>query len=109
LRNDLLGSSFEEEIYLDVSTGSNITENACSIFVINNNWGLSIRVSEEYSEIISWLLALHESKWMHSMAGLTSISIVIAGDIIVGPHGPCSLTDGELMLSLSKSVDSLTW
>jgi hypothetical protein len=109
LSNDLFGGALEEEVDLEACSSGDIAESARAIFVENEDWRLSIGVSEENTHEFLWVGGLDESKWMNTIGLLSTLTIIVRGLLAVSPHGPGTLFKVELTLSLSKTVNSLTW
>jgi len=109
LSNDLFGGALEEEVDIEASSSGDIAESARAIFVKYKDRGLSIGVSKENTHEFFWVLGLYESKWMNSISLLSTLTIIVRGLLTIGPHSPGTLLEVELTLSLSKTVNSLTW
>lgn len=74
-----------------------------------DNRGLSVRVVEIDSEVLSCVLGLSKEEWMDSIRLKTSTAIIISVLRISCPHSPSTFCKKELSSSLSESVEFLTW
>lgn len=109
LLDDVSSSSLEHEVHFEVATDCDVAKSGSIGASVSNDWGHGVGVSEVDTKEVSFLRALDEGEWMNSTALLATCSIIVLRVSSIGPHGPGSFIEVELVDSLSETVDTSRW
>ena len=71
------GRSTEKEVYIEDSTSCDVAEDGCSIFVVGYYGGLSVRITEEYSEKLARFGRFYEAEGMRATLLLAALAIIV--------------------------------
>jgi len=92
--DDFLGGSFEEEIYVQVATSSDVAQN-CILLVVADDWCLRVGTSKEDSHELVGLSGFDQAERMHTGQLLATTAMIEVMFLVMSPHGPGSLTHLE--------------
>ena len=106
--NNLFSCSFEEEIDVKVSSCCDVAQNRASIFLVRDDWGLCVSISEENTNELT--LCSDETEWMNSIRLFTTI--LSARNFLsdtMGPHCKGTFSKLEVVHSFTKSINVFGW
>ena len=105
----LFCSAFYKEVNVKVPTGRDVAQYARAIIIERDDRSLRIRTPEKKTDVLVGRISFNETELMDSTQLVATRSVIFFGILTTCPHRPSALPEGELPITLTKTVKLLRW